>query len=527
MLSRFGCLFCVVAMSALSLDAPGVHAQAAGIFEGQSDVGSVNPPGAAQYDLNSGVYTITSSGANLWSTTDGFHFVWKKAAGDVALTADIDFPDKTGGSADGTGGHNPHRKAVLMFRQTLDADGAYADAAQHGVGLTALQFRATKGDTTQSIELNIDPPKRLRLEKRGDVFTLFVSLHGEPLHASGASIRLHLDEPFYAGIGLSAHDVNAQETATFTHLEFEQLAPPATAAAMALHSTLEAMEIDAGRATIAYAARGDAQAPNWSRDGNSLIFNQDGKMFSVAADGTGTPQAIDTGTAAGCNGSHGLSPDGKWLAITCTIPGKAGPGNPGSRVYVIPSTGGTPRMVTANPDSYFHSWSPDGKTILFTRPGQGANRGGGNIYAISADGGAETALTTGTGISDDPDFSADGQFIYFNTDRWGGMQIARMHADGSHVEQMTFDKFKNWTPHPSPDGKSVVFLSYEPEVTTHASNKNITLRILSTADGKIRTLTTLVGGSGSMNVPNWAPDGKRLAFVSYQMLPGVENGWSE
>jgi TolB protein len=511
MVSRFGCLLCVVAMSALSLDAPGVHAQAAGIFEGQSDVGSVNPPGAAQYDLNSGVYTVTSSGANLWSTTDGFHFVWKRAAGDVALTADIDFPDKTGA-------HNPHRKAVLMFRQTLDADGAYADVAQHGVGLTALQFRATKGDTTRSIELNIDPPKRVRLEKRGDVFTLFVSLHGEPLHASGASIRLHLDEPFYAGIGLSAHDVNAQETATFTHLEFEQLAPPATPAAMALDSTLEAMEIDAGRATVAYAARGNAQAPNWSRDGNTLIFNQDGKMFSVAADGTGAPQAIDTGTATGCNGSHGLSPDGKWLAITCNTPGNAG-----NRVYVIPSTGGTPRMVTTNPDSYFHSWSPDGKTILFTRPSHGA----GNIYSISADGGAETALTTGTGISDDPDFSADGQFIYFNTDRWGGMQIARMHADGSHVEQITFDKFKNWTPHPSPDGEWVVFISYEPEVTTHAANKNITLRILSTADGKIRTLTTLVGGSGSMNVPSWAPDGKRLAFVSYQMLPAAENGWSE
>jgi TolB protein len=522
MLARFGCLLCVVAMSALSLDAPVAGAQAAGIFEGQSDVGSVTPPGAAQYDLNSGVYTITSSGANLWAATDGFHFLWKKAAGDVALTADIDFPDKTGGSADGTDGHNPHRKAVLMFRQTLDADGEYADAAQHGVGLTALQFRETKGDTTQSIELNIDPPKRVRLEKRGDVITLFVSRHGEPLHASGASIRLHLDEPFYAGIGLSAHDVHAQETATFTHLEFEQLAPPATPAAMALDSTLQALEIDAGRATIAYAARGNVQAPNWSRDGSRLIFNQDEKMFSVAADGTGTPQAIDTGGATGCNGSHGLSPDGKWLAITC-----ATAGNAGSRVYVIPATGGTPRMVTTNPNSYFHSWSPDGKTILFTRPSQGANRGGGNIYAISVDGGAETALTTGDGLSDDPDFSADGQFIYFNTDQWGGMQIARMHADGGHVEQITFDKFKNWTPHPSPDGMWVVFISYEPEVTTHAANKDITLRLLSTTDGKMRTLTKLVGGSGSMNVPNWAPDGKRLAFVSYQMLPAAENGWSQ
>jgi TolB protein len=146
-----------------------------GAFEGQSDVGSVTPPGSAEFDRANGVYTIHSAGANLWGTTDGFHFLWKKVTGDVSLTADIDFPEKTGK-------HNEHRKAILIFRQTLDADGAYADAAMHGAGLTALQFRDAKGATTQSIELNIDLPQRLRLEKRGDEITMFVSLHGEPLH---------------------------------------------------------------------------------------------------------------------------------------------------------------------------------------------------------------------------------------------------------------------------------------------------------------------------------------------------------
>ncbi len=505
--ARLAGSLCVLALATLSLHVHSARAQAIGIFEGQSDVGSVTPPGAAHYDLNTGVYTVTSAGANIWGATDGFHFVWKRAQGDVALTADIDFSEKTGE-------HNPHRKAVLMFRQTLDADGAYADVAQHGSGLTALQFRQTKGGTTGSIELNIDPPERVRVEKRGDVFTLFVSLHGEPLHAAGASVKLHLDEPFYAGIGLSAHDAQAQETATFTHLEFEQLAPPAATAPLALFSTIEVLEVDSGRATIAYAARGDAQAPTWSRDGSTLAFNQDGKMLSVSADGKGTPQTIDTGAATGCNGSHGFSPDGKWLAITCTTQA-----NPGNRVYVISVAGGTPRMVTANPDSYFHSWSPDGKTILFTRPGQGSNRGAINIYSISAEGGAETALTSGTGTSDDPDFSPDGAFIYFNTDRWGGMQIARMHADGSQVEQLTFDKFRNWTPHPAPDGKSIVFLSYAPEVTTHASNKDIVLRRLSTSGGETQVLANLVGGNGSMNVNNWSPDSKRLAVASYELLP--------
>jgi len=509
----------VLSSLALFLSVPLAFAQspAVGIFEDQSDVGSVTPPGTASFDTTTGTYTIHSAGANLWGTTDGFHFLWKKVSGDVSLTADIDFPEKTGT-------HNEHRKAVLIFRQTLDADGAYADAAQHGVGLTALQFRDAKGATTQSIELNIDPPKKLRIEKHGDEFTMFVSFKGEPLHQVGAATKMHLNEPFYAGIGLSAHDSNTTETVTFAHVELKPLVAPATAPQMALYSSLKALEIDPGarRAVVAYTAKARAMAPNWSRDGKTLIFVQDGKMFRVAADGLknldGSAEQIDTGGATGCNGSHGLSPDGKSLAITCTMAS-----NPGNRVYIIPTSGGEPRMVTANPDSYFHTWSPDGKTIVFTRPSHGSL----NIIAISVDGGAETALTNGSGVSDDPDYSADGQYIYFNTDRWGGMQIARMKADGTGVEQVTHDNFHNWTPHPSPDGKSIVYIAYPPDVTTHAANKDVALHILSTSDGSIRVLTNFVGGDGSMNVPNWAPDSKSLAFVSYEMLPADDLGSSE
>ena len=266
-------------------------------------------------------------------------------------------------------------------------------------------------------------------------------------------------------------------------------------------------------------AKGQMEAPNWTRDGKSLIFNRSGQMFSVpATEGSPTPTQIDTGNATGCTGSHGLSPDGKWLAITCTTPD-----HPGRRVYIVPSAGGPPRMVTANPDSYFHSWSPDGKTIAFTRPSHGS----GNIFAISTDGGPETALTTGSGISDDPDYSPDGQFIYFNSDRAGGMQIFRMHSDGSHVEQLTSDDRPNWTPHPSPDGKSVLILSYEKGTTGHPSNRPVTLRILDTTTGKLRDLVNIVGGSGTDNVNNWAPDSAHFAFVSYQQLPDPETGLSQ
>ena len=489
-------------------------AKGLGIFENQSDVGSVVPPGVATYDAASGVYTLRSAGANLWGNVDGFHFVWKKVSGDVSLTADVKL-------ADAGAGASAHRKALLMFRQTLDPDAMYADAAVHGSGETALQYRHIKGDTTQDIAFNIGAPQRLRLEKRGDTITLFLSMHGEPLHQVGASIRMHFDGGFYVGLGVCAHNKDAVEQASFAHVELVPLTAPATPAPVALYSTLQTIAIDNNmrRAFVIQTGKGQMEAPNWSRDGKTLIFNRAGKLWSVpAAESDGaiaeaTP--IDIGSASDCTGSHGLSPDGKWIAMTCTTPD-----HPGRRVYIVPTTGGAPRMVTANPDSYFHSWSPDGKTILFTRPSHSTL----NIFAISPDGGEETARTTGTGVSDDPDFSSDGQWIYFNSDRAGGMQIWRMRTDGSQPEQVTFDEKHNWTPHPSPDGKSILILSYDKDVTGHAANKDVTLRILNVADRKIRNLVEIVGGSGSDNVPNWAPDGAHFAFVSYQFLPADDNG---
>jgi len=272
--SFFALLLCALCLHPLILAAQST-AGSLGIFEGQSDVGSVVPAGTLAYAPTQGSYTITAAGINLWSTTDGFHFVWKKLSGDLSLTADIDFPDKTGD-------HSPHRKAVLMVRQTLDADGAYADIAQHGSGLTALQYRRAKGVDTQSAELNIDPPKRVSLEKRGDVFTMFLSNHGEPLHQVGASIKLHLDGPFYVGIGLSSHNPAVTEKVIFSSVELKQLTPPVSPAQLALYSSLQTIDIaeNSRRATVLLSAPGRFMAPNWSRDGKSLVFTRDGRIYT-------------------------------------------------------------------------------------------------------------------------------------------------------------------------------------------------------------------------------------------------------
>ncbi|MGA6956957.1 MAG: hypothetical protein WBY73_17715, partial [Candidatus Acidiferrales bacterium] len=134
-------------------------------------------------------------------------------------------------------------------------------------------------------------------------------------------------------------------------------------------------------------------------------------------------------------------------------------------------------------------------------------------------GGEETRLTTAKGLDDGPEYSPDGQYIYFNSVRTGIMQIWRMRPDGSDQVQITSDEFNNWFPHVSPDGKWMVILSYDQSVSGHPENKDVMLRLMSLSDKKITVLAKLFGGQGTINVPSWSPDSKQLAFVSYELLP--------
>jgi Tol biopolymer transport system component len=148
-----------------------------------------------------------------------------------------------------------------------------------------------------------------------------------------------------------------------------------------------------------------------------------------------------------------------------------------------------------------------------------ATRGGNaDIYSISVEGGEERRLTDAPGLDDGPDYSPDGQYIYFNSERTGWMQIWRMHPDGSGQEQVTRDDYANWFAHPSPDGKWLVFLSYNKTVKGHPPDQDVMLRLMPAAGGEPRVLVKLFGGQGTINVPSWSPDSKRLAFVSYRRL---------
>jgi TolB protein len=472
-----------------------------GIFEGHGDVGTVLHAGSTEYDASKQTYTLTGSGTNMWFGEDDFQFAWKKMSGDVSLTAEISFP---------TAGGNEHKKAALMIRQTLDSDSVYADIARHGNGLTALQFRDEKGAITREVVSSISSPTRLRITKRGDYVYMSLAANDGDLQVAGGWIRIPLQGTFYVGIGVCAHDKDAVEKAVFSNVDLKSL-PPASGQST-LFSALSVVPIAGPDVAVVHIAAEHFEAPNWSRDGKNFIFNRDGRIVKLPVEG-GTPEIIDTGFATRCNNDHGISPDGTQLVISDQSQEKHD-----SLVYVLPITGGIPKRITKNSPSYWHGWSPDGKTLAFV----GQRDGEFDIYSIPAAGGDETRLTTAKGLDDGPEYSPDGAYIYFNSVRTGLMQIWRMKPDGSDQEQVFSDEYNNWFPHISPDGKWMVFVSFDKSVEGHPANKDVTLRVMSLADKKITVLAKLFGGQGTINVPSWSPDSKRVAFVSYQLIPNED-----
>ena len=184
-----------------------------------------------------------------------------------------------------------------------------------------------------------------------------------------------------------------------------------------------------------------------------------------------------------------------------------------SRVSSPPAAGGEPRLVTPKGPSYWHGWSPDGRTLAYCARRDGEY----DVYTIPVEGGDERRLTTAPGLDDGPDYAPDGR-IWFNSVRTGVMKIWRMDPDGGNQTLMTRnEEYADWFPHPSPDGTQVIFLSYDRSVEGHPANKDVVLRLMPASGGEPRVVARLFGGQGTINVPSWSPDSRRFAFVSYRL----------
>lgn len=478
--------------------APVLFQQASvGTFSDHGDVGNPLHAGRTTYDIEKQEYTIAGAGANIWANRDEFHFVWRRLQGNFILTANAGFLGK---------GVEPHRKIGWMVRSSLAGDSPHGSAVLHGDGLTSLQFRRTKGAATEEVVSTVKAADVLQLERKGNTYKMSVARFGDVLTSN--EVSLDLGAEVYVGLFVCSHNKDVTERAVFTNVRItvparDDFVPYSDY----IGSNLEVLDVVTGNRKIVYTAPDSFQAPNWTKDGKALIYNRNGRLyrFDLAKK---TPAVIDTGFAVNNNNDHVLSFDGKMLAIShhSKDDGDA------SIVYTLPVNGGTPHRVTAKGPSYLHGWSPDGKFLVYT----GGRNDEYDIYKISVSGGEETNLTNSKGLDDGPEFTPDGRYIYFNSTRSGTMQIWRMKPDGSDPEQITNDEYNNWFPHISPDGRWIVFLSFLKDVNPndHPFYKHVYIRLMPVDTMKPKVIAYVYGGQGTINVPSWSPDGKRIAFVS-------------
>jgi Tol biopolymer transport system component len=275
-------------------------------------------------------------------------------------------------------------------------------------------------------------------------------------------------------------------------------------------SKLEIYNVETGERTVLKEFPYVIEAPNWTKDGKSLVYNSGGKIYQIDIHHPASDEVINSGYATHCNNDHVLSATGDRIAVSHHTAE-----DHKSRIYIFPLAGGAPTLITPLAPSYLHGWSPDEKTLAYC-----ADRNGDyDIYVIPSEGGVETRLTTSEGLNDGPEFSPCGKQIWFNSVRTGLMQVWRMNADGTEQTQITFDLDRNsWFPHVSPDGEQVVYIAYrEGDVAPgdHPPGKNVELRLMSSQGGEAKTVVKLFGGQGTLNVNSWAPDSKQFAFVSY------------
>ena len=478
---------------------PAFSQQKLGIFDGQADIGTNVKPGSGSFIPQTGQYVISGAGYNIWFDHDEFHYVYKKIKGDFILYTKAEFV--------GWNGVEEHRKVGWMVRKSLDGNSAQINAVEHGDGLTSLQYRKTAGATTEEIKSTINHANIIQLERKGKTYTMRVAKYGEPFVTEQVA-DLDLGDDVYVGLFVGSHNADVAETGVFRDVS---ITVPAHESLVAykeyLGSSLEILEVATGNRETIFTSPKSLQAPNWTPDGKSLIYNSEGLIYHFDL-ASRQPEVLPTGDVKNNNNDHVLSFDGKMLALSNGVANLGG-----SIVYTVPVTGGTPKQITPQGPSYCHGWSPDAQSLVFT--GQRNNEF--DIYRVPSKGGKEVQLTTAKGLDDGPEYSPDGKYIYFNSNRTGVMQLYRMNADGSNQEAITTGEFHDWFPHISPDGKWIAFISFlkdEVPAGDHPFYKHVYLRLMPVTGGKPKVIAYVYGGQGTMNTPSWSPDSKHIAFIS-------------
>jgi len=473
-----------------------------GIFDNHTDIGITPNKGKAQFTPANQTYKISGSGENMWNTHDHFHYLWTTLQGDFILRSEVRFlSDRV----------DPHRKAGWVIQNNLNSNSAHVNAAIHGDGLTSLQFRRQAGNETEEIKSTNTAPDVVQLERSGNLFILSTAKFGEEFTTVQVE-DIKLDNDVYAGLYICSHTPDVIEEASFRNVRIIQ---PADKDFIPyrdyIGSRLEVMDIESGHRKILYESGHSIQAPNLTPDGNNLIFNSKGLLFTYHLE-DGIIKPLNTGFANNNNNDHVLTFDGEFLGISH----HNADDNGASSIYYLPVKGGSvPVKVTKDGvgASYLHGWSPDKQTMLFT----GDRNSQFDIYAVNVKTGKEKQLTNQKTLDDGSEYSPDGKYIFFfNSVRTGKIKLWRMDADGKNQIQLTHDEYNDWFPHVSPDRKWIVFISFPKDIdpSDHPFYKHCLIRLMPYEGGTPKVIAYIYGGQGSINVPSWSPDSKRIAFVT-------------
>lgn len=457
---------------------------------------------AIRYQAQSQTYQLSSSAAE---GAQVLQFLYREQEGDFILRAHLKLEsDATDGSS----------SAGWMLRESLsetarslevgltDAGELYSDSWA-GADPYHEQMRVSDNNAEPVADV-------IQLERRGERLIISYAKFGELFS------RTELDQaalPRQLCVGLFLRTSGTKAKIEFSNVRivrpaWEGLEPYKDY----LGSRLELLTPATGQREIIYTTSKGIEAPNWTPDGKALIYNSGGLLYRFDLESRTSTQ-IETGFAVKNNNDHVLSFDGRALGISHHAEEHDGK----SIIYRLPSEGGRPQQLTPRGHSYLHGWSPDGKYIIYT----GERNGQFDIYRTTTDGaGEETQLTDNPTLDDGSEYSPCGNYIYFNSVRTATMELWRMDADGGNHKRLTNDELNNWFAHPAPDGKTLAFLSYLPDIepSDHPYYQQVYLRTMPADGGEPTVIAYLYGGQGTINVPSWSPDGTQLAFVSNSVI---------
>jgi TolB protein len=321
-----------------------VHADPVGMFTDVKDVGTVGRPAEASFESSTGTYTLGASGDNIWAARDAFAFAWKPMSGDAAFAARIEIQGTS---------TQEHRKAGLMFRQSLEPDSAYVDVVVHGNGLTSLQFRTETGGPTREIQCSKQAPNAVRLEKRGNYVLLQLSDINGKFESSGCAIKLAFARVFYAGLAVCAHDNTAFETAQFRHVTLGL--PPKRPEIRT--SAIEIVPLDSLDRRVVYQSKSKLDSPSFTGTGNAICFREDGRLVYFSLTANSDPHLVGNENADECDLAHPLTASS--LLVSHEVKGGH------AQIVRRDTRQAKPERLTAD---QFSNWmprlSPDGQSMV-------------------------------------------------------------------------------------------------------------------------------------------------------------------